>query len=344
MDPIRPPAQRTFKLRHAQLLADTPQPWRSGLPDLQAINPVPGMICEDESRFLHWIARNGTGEGCIVDLGPLAGGSTHALCSGLALNPAATGRARVHSYDLWRLFPGWESFFPGEQLKIGDDLQPLFRRNLRAFEGLIVEHPGDLRTHHWGGEPIEILFIDAAKAFDLWTHMLREFLPHCIPGRALIVHQDWVCAECPWIHLTTARLSEYLVPVDSPDGGTVAFLLQRAIPRALLEEIDFLAQTLPTVAERFGLAASWMNGWYALNVRLAAAHYLALRGRAEEALAIVGQVLAHPDYAPIVQYDVELVRAALRRKAQAGRLLPRWRDACTRMVRRAVETLGARIG
>lgn len=304
----------TYKLREARLFGDSPQPWRSGPSDLRAINPIPSMICEDESRFLHWVARNYvSGAGCIVDLGPLAGGSTHALCSGLALNPAA-GRTRVHAYDLWRLFPGWEAFFPGEHLEIRDDLLPSFTRNLQAFSNRIISHPGHLGTHRWGGGPIEILFIDAAKAVELWTHILREFIPSCVPGKSLIVHQDWVCSECPWIHLTTARLSEYLVPVDSPDGATVAFLLLRPIPRDLLRDDDFWSQPVAAATRRFEQAASWMVGWYGLSVRLAAAHYLVMRGHAPEALRIIDEVLAHPDFRPSVQDDVDLVRASLHKR------------------------------
>lgn len=339
-------AQRTFKLQRAQLLADRLQPWRSGLPDLRAINPIPSMICEDESRFLHWIARNYlSGAGCIVDLGPLAGGSTHALCSGLALNPGAAGRIPVHSYDLWHFFSGWEPFFPGVTPKVGDDIHPLFRKNLEVYGDVVVAHPGDLRKHRWNGGPIEILFIDSAKSLDLWTHILREFLPHCIPGRTLIVQQDWVCAECPWIHLTTARLSEYLVPVDSPDGATVAFLLQHPIPRAVLEEDDFLTPPVSAAAEHFERAVSWMVGWYGLNVRLAEAHYLAMRGQAEEALRLVNQVLSHPDFAPIVQYDIDLVLAALQRKQEdESRLIhPRWRNTCARMMQRAASAIGIKL-
>lgn len=327
---------RTFKLQRAQRLAEALQPWRIGLPELRAVNPIASMICEDESRFLHWIARHRcSGEGQIVDLGPLAGGSTHALCSGLALNAGAAGRTRVHSYDLWHFFPGWESFFPGAALRAGDDLHPFFIRNLEAFGDLVVSHPGDLRTHRWGGEPIEILFIDAAKAVEVWAHILREFLPHCIPGRTLIVHQDWVCAECPWIHLTMSRLSDYLVPVDSPDGGTVAFRVERAVPLALLEEDDFRILPTATITARFEQAVSWMIGWYGLDVRLAEAHCHVMRGQAEEATRIVRQVLAHADYSPIVQYDVDLVLAALhKRREHESRLL--------RMMRRAASAIGIR--
>jgi hypothetical protein len=336
MSEVQPIAHRTFKLRHAQLLAPQPQPWRRGLPDLRDINPIPGMICEDESRFLHWVARHRLrGDGHIVDLGPLAGGSTHALCSGLALNPGASRRTRVHAYDLWQFFPGWEGFFPGVALRAGDDLHPFFTRNLQAFGNLVVSHPGDLRKHRWSGEPIEILFVDAAKASTVWAHVLREFFPHCVPGRSLIVHQDWVCAECPWIHLAMARLSDYVVPVDSPAGGTVAFRVERAIPPALLEEEDFLALPTATTAVRFEEAASWMLGWYALEVRLAEAHCWAMRGQAEEAARLVREVLAHPDYVPSVRYDVDLVLAAL---GKPNRDESRFR----RMVRRAANAMGIR--
>lgn len=175
--------QATFKLRRARLLAPSPQPWRRDTPPLTAINPIPSMVCEDESRFLHWIARHhASGEGQIVDLGPLAGGSTHALCSGLALN-AAAGRTRVHAYDLWRFMPGWDGFFPGAALRPGDNLRPFFTENLKAFGSLIVEHRGGLARQRWCGEPIEILFVDAAKAADLWRHIARQFLPSCRPGR-----------------------------------------------------------------------------------------------------------------------------------------------------------------
>lgn len=334
--------QATFKLRRARLLAPEPQPWRRGTPPLAAINPLPSMICEDESRFLHWIARHhASGDGEIVDLGPLAGGSTHALCSGLALNPAA-GRTRVHAYDLWRFMPGWERFFPGAALRPGNDLHPFFQENLKAFANLIVEHPGGLARQRWSGEPIAILFVDAAKAAGLWRHIARQFLPSCVPG-ALVIHQDWASAECPWIHLTMARLSEYLVPVDSPEGGSVAFRVERAVPSALLEE-DFLALPEAVARARFARAESWMAGWYALEVRLAEAHRRVMQGRAEEAAALVDEVLAHGDYAADLEYDVQLVRAALRQKRdEATRPAhERLREACRRLVQRATIAIRAR--
>jgi len=333
----------TFKLSAALLFTEQGQPWRSGIPPMQQVNPVPGMISEDESRYLHWIARNHvSGEGHIVDLGPLAGGSTHALCSGLTINSRAAGRTRVHSYDLWHFFPAWKQFFPGAILSSGDDLHPLFRKNLDAFGSTVVTHPGDLRQHHWTGEPIEILFIDAAKSPDVWQHILREFLPHCVPGRTLLLHQDWVCAECPWIHLTMARLAEYWVPMDSPDGGTVGFLLRRPIPVSQLEDDDLLTQPLSLAIERFERAASWTRGWYGLSVRLAQAHYFVMRGKLKEASSLLNWVLAQSDYGPEVEYDVNLVATALNsRKIQSG-FRQRWRNACSNLAHQVLTAMGIR--
>ena len=343
---LQPPAQRTYKLREALLFGGVQQPWRTGKPELSAINPIPSMICEDESRFLHWIARSHlSGRGCVVDLGPLAGGSTHALCSGLALNPRAAGRTRVHAYDLWRFVPGWESYFPAARLKKWDDLLPLFAANVAAYAGVVVPHQGNMLKHRWTGGPIEILFVDAAKSVELWKFVLREFLPHCIPGHTLIVHQDWVCAECPWIHLTTARLAEYLAPVDSPDGATVAFLLRRPIPRELLEQEDHAVSPLPDAVALLERSASWMVGWYRSCVELAVAHYLVIRGHPERALQILERVRADPAYSRGVERDAELVLAAIEsRKHPVRASLSRWRDTCSRAMRRTLDAMGGRLG
>ena len=331
--------QATFKLRRARLLASEPQPWRRGTPPIADINPVPSMISEDESRFLHWIARHCvSGDGQVVDLGPLAGGSTHALCSGLAANTAALGRTQVHSYDLWRFFPGWERFFPGSALRAGDDLLPLFRRNLKEFAGTVVAHQGGLVRQRWSGQPIEILFIDVAKTPGLWRHVLREFLPFCLPG-SLVVQQDWASAECPWLHLGMARLAEYFAPVDSPNAGTLAFRLERAIPKSAVTGEDFRLDR-EAASKRFAEAASWMAGWYALEVRLAEAHWLALRGEEAEAARIAREVRAHPDYAADLDYDLKLVSDAI--EARSRSLYQKGRDAWTRTARRAAMAIRAR--
>ena len=151
---------QTYKLSHALLFGAVQQRWRLAAPDVKEVNPVESMICGDESRCMHWLARDYfTGEGHIVDLGPLAGGSTHSFASGLALNPAAQGRTEIiYSYDLWHFFESWDKFFPGETMALGQDLLPHFARNLRRYEHWIKPHKGDLCNYAWVRRPIEILF------------------------------------------------------------------------------------------------------------------------------------------------------------------------------------------
>ena len=98
-----PRSHDTFKLVSPHRFGDADQPWREvGKSDAE-INPVRSMIDSDESRFLHWCARETfTGTGKIVDMGPLAGGSTYALASGLVDNRRAVdARDVIRSYDMW---------------------------------------------------------------------------------------------------------------------------------------------------------------------------------------------------------------------------------------------------
>src|SRR5206468_9337569 len=74
----------TFKLTRCVQLVGQEQPWRTFPHAVQQINPIPSFICEDESRFLAWYcASEYSGQGAIVDMGPLGGGSTHSMAFGL---------------------------------------------------------------------------------------------------------------------------------------------------------------------------------------------------------------------------------------------------------------------
>jgi hypothetical protein len=172
--------------------------------------------------------------------------------------------------------------------------------------------------------------------------VLREFVPFCLPG-SLVVQQDWASAECPWLHLGMARLAEYFAPVDSPNAGTLAFRLEQIIPEKTLKGEDFRLAT-PEARERFATAASWMVGWYALEVRLAEAHWCVMRGDEQDAERIVAEVRGHPDFSRELQYDVDLVLAALRRRREeaARSLYQRGRDACVRTLRRAAMAIRTR--
>ena len=70
-----------FKLVHPEMLSSAgASPWRTSIKPVSEINPIGSMISEDESRYLHWMAKEYfSNRGVIIDLGPLAGGSTYSL-------------------------------------------------------------------------------------------------------------------------------------------------------------------------------------------------------------------------------------------------------------------------
>jgi hypothetical protein len=289
----------TYKLAEAALFPEGQlQPWRA-VPVPWQVFPIRSMICDDEVRFLYYLTSHCyRATGCVVDMGPLAGGSTYAMAAGMR-----TGQ--IHSYDLWTFFDGFEAYVG--DMPMGADLLPLFRRNTAEFARCVIPHQGNLLHQRWISKPIEIMFVDAAKTPELMRHIVNEFFPHLQRG-AYVVHQDFVSAEDPWIHVAMGRLEKHFEVMDSPDGGTVCFRVVQPIPPNSLP-VDFLQEQ----RHHIRAARRLLPAWHGLCLELAEAHYLALMGSPAEAQVIVDAVSRHPLYdAPRFEYDVQLVLRAIR--------------------------------
>ena len=287
----------TYKLTAATLFDGRQQPWRSvALP--WSTFPIPSMICDDEVRFLYYLTScHYRGKGSIVDMGPLAGGSTYAMAAGM------TG-GRIHSYDLWRYCPGFEPYFG--RMRESADLLPAFRANLAKYAKRITPHPGDILEQNWTAGAIELMFIDAAKSPALMHHIANEYFPHLMPG-AYVVHQDFVSAEDPWIHVAMGILGEHFEVVDSPDGGSVCFRVVKPIPAHPLP-----AGYLEGQRHHIRAARQMFSSWHGLCLELAEAHYLAFTGYPAEARAMLDTVRKHSLYEPArYAYDVKLVERLL---------------------------------
>jgi hypothetical protein len=288
----------TYKLAEATLFPGGQlQPWRSVHVPWQAF-PITSMICDDEVRFLHYLtSHHYTAAGSVVDMGPLAGGSTYAMAAGMR-------RGRIHSYDLWTYFEGFDAYFG--HMPLSADLLPAFKRNTSEFAHLIVPHQGNILEQRWSAGPIEIMFIDAAKTPALMFHIVNEFFPNLRRG-AYVIHQDFVSAEDPWIHVAMGLLAPHFEVMDSPDGGSVCFRVIEPIPSTPLS-VDFLdgQRHLIKAARRL------LPGWHGLCLELAEANYLALTGSPGEAKDIVDAVRRHELYEPQrFAYDIQLVQRAI---------------------------------
>jgi hypothetical protein len=106
-----------FKLVYPEILSSNGLlPWRTSTKSISEINPIGSMISEDESRYLYWLVKEYfTNYGAIVDLGPLAGGSTYSLALGLDEGGHKSSEPVIHSYDLWQFWEDWGRFSPGEE-------------------------------------------------------------------------------------------------------------------------------------------------------------------------------------------------------------------------------------
>lgn len=303
----------TPKMNGASLYRGMQQPWCD---ETISAPSFPSLMTGDEAKFLHWLTRTlycGAGE--IVDLGPLGGLSTQAFACGIeASGRSYRGTPLIHSYDLWHFFPDWKDLFPGHSLGEGADLEPIFRDRLGERARWVTSNKGDLLSHQWSSAPIELLFIDLAKSPRLWMHIQTHFFPSLIPGRSLVIQQDFVCGECPWIHVAQAALSEYFVPVDSPAGGTVAFLYKKQIPAELLGTDFWRELGIDQRAKLIEQCEELLTPPWRFCVKMARGRMLALADELEEAEAIIDSVLEDPGYTPVVDFDINRVRDDIQKR------------------------------
>ncbi len=177
---------------------------------------IGGMISSNEKRLLHGLARNYyTGAGSIIDAGTFLGSSTAALASGLIANSqSATIRAAFRSRGdrpVWGYDRGYlqetaepevakSAQFGDATIVLGQSYEAILRTNVSPFGDITELVIGDFLKQAWPpNRPIEICFIDLAKTQALSRHTVRQFFPALIPGRSIVVQQDFFFDRLPWL-------------------------------------------------------------------------------------------------------------------------------------------------
>jgi hypothetical protein len=201
---------------------------------------VPSMLGPDERRLLFSLARDSfSGTGAIVDAGSFLGGSTLALGAGLRANSGARDQVVLHSYDMFLIDDYMLEHYidPARdgRRKPGESCRDLFDRNISAIAPMVQVHHGDIRDIGWDGTPIEILFLDIVKSPNTNDRVIADFMPALIPGRSVLVQQDYVQEAHFWIHITMEALHEYFDYVEFVEYSSTIYLLKKAIPRHVLD-------------------------------------------------------------------------------------------------------------
>ena len=207
--------------------------------------PEKVLTCDGQltyyDRLIYYWAANVfySGQGNIVDGGALVGGSTTIFGEGLTRNAKAAKRdGSIHVYDLFEdevdgysanLLRGWYK----EEKKAGKsyDFEGHFRRNTAEYAKFLSVHKGDITKFGYKDKrPIEVLSIDVAKTPQLMSFVAREFFPKLLTSRSIILHQDYIFAFQPWLHIAMEMMSDLVEKVyDAPTNCTSVFVPVREI-------------------------------------------------------------------------------------------------------------------
>jgi hypothetical protein len=115
----------------------------------------------------------------------------------------------------------------------GGNCRKEFEKVVAGYEQWIQVHEGDIRTIGWSGDPIEVLFLDILKAWSTNEKVAKDFFPYLIPGRSVVIQQDYIHEWCPWIHVTMELFAPYFDYVDFTQFSSVVYFLKRRIPKSL---------------------------------------------------------------------------------------------------------------
>ena len=266
------------------------------------------MLSSEELAYLTWLgAAAWTGQGEVLEIGPWLGGSSYALARGLHGSPhTRPGALTCVDSFIWKNFMGDRS---GLNLKDGDSFLPQFQKNLAEFGALVrtvkaqlpdEPIPGDpdadIRStdvteenlFHWSRDrTLEILFIDGAKSYSGLKHLLIETAETLVPGRSLLVFQDYKYWGAYWVPWRVELLGERLQVAHVLRHNTVSFLVTTPPDRTFLEKLPALESL--DWQEGQGLlrqAAARMDGLgdaeAAAILRAALVRFLAHKGRLQE--------------------------------------------------------------
>lgn len=207
--------------------------WREAKPPAEVM-AVPSMLSDQERGLLYWLTSEyWSGTGRIIDAGCFQGGSTIALAAGVRSRGEGYDRPPIVVYDRfvveqYTLDQGFFAQLPN--VRPGDDFRPLFDSNLSGMEDLLEVRSGDILKQRWGGEPIEIQFLDVLKGWSINDAVVREFWPWLIPGRSIVVQQDYQYGGYPWLAITMEKFSDHFERLDELPWSTVVYRLSTPLP------------------------------------------------------------------------------------------------------------------
>lgn len=172
--------------------------------------------------------------------------------------------------------------------------------------------PGDLLSMRWNGRPAELLFIDVAKSWDLNGWVLRHWFPALLPGKSVIVQQDYVYFHHfhqYWIALTMSWLRDYFERGEEVFGASVVFQSSAPIPAEKLN-VDLAKLPLVKKVELIEQAITDSSPSAREVIKCGLAYCMLEHGERREALSILDGV--RPVAGPAPYRDFSSIAASNR--------------------------------
>ena len=185
----------------------------------------PAMLSDGDRAVYFHSGRHWAGEGEIVDIGCFVGGSTQALLDGLASNAQYADRiSQIRVFDSFQIDTAHVRDWIERHYEVPTGDETGFRRyfdvNFVGREALIDVHEGDIAFAEYRQKtPIAFLGIGGCTSPAKIDNVVRQFFPYLIPGHSLVVHQDYVHAFHPYIHVSMELLNDCFEPAMEIDGG-----------------------------------------------------------------------------------------------------------------------------
>ena len=280
------------------------------------------MLSKMERRVLYSLARDyAADDAAIVDAGAFLGGSAAALLTGLRDRARPWTGSPVESYDLFRVdaYMVPKFFWEESAARVGDSFRDRFDEHLSRFAGMPhVVHEGDITKLGWSGGPIDVLFLDVLKSWEINDAVLRDFFPSLVPGRSVIVHQDYGWGDTPWIPITVELMRDSLVLIDWMEWGTHVFFVESELPAELLER-GVGGLDLDRKVELMEQAILHAEGWVQGMLEISRAMLLAEHEGPEKTLAELDAIRERHRHRGFVHSCIDDMRRAIERDVAATR-------------------------
>jgi hypothetical protein len=274
---------------------------------------LPTMLSKSERRLLYSLAREyAAADGAIVDAGCFLGGSTAALLSGLRDRAEAWTGPPVASYDLFQVeaYTIPKFFADDPSVHVGDSFRHRFDANVAGFTIPHVVFEGDIREIGWSGGSIDVLFLDVLKSWEINDAVLRDFFPSLVPGRSVIVHQDYAGGYMPWIPISVELMRDSLVLIDWMEQGSHVYFVEHELPAEVMQRgvrgLD-LATRLEIIDRAIGRSEGWVRGM----IEVASTALLVEADGTEAGLANLASIAERYAGHGVVLQSVAEVRAGL---------------------------------